>query len=80
MTPVPEDQVQPMLRLIINMDPRTVQVSVNGPLALRSLCYGMLEMAKDIVRDFNPEADRPNIEIPRGEAAFRIARAAKAQE
>jgi len=32
-------------------------VSVNGPINDRLLCYGMLEMAKDAVRDYNKERE-----------------------
>lgn len=29
-------------------------VEVHGPIADKVLCYGMLEMAKDAIRDFKP--------------------------
>lgn len=34
------------------------EVSVTGPIANRMLCYSMLEMARDVVRDLAPKADQ----------------------
>lgn len=32
------------------------QVLVTGPIANKLLCYGMLGLARDVVRDFDPQA------------------------
>lgn len=48
--------------LTITLDPKTGAVHVNGPLANKLLCYGMLEEAKDVCRDFHkhePPAEKP---------------------
>jgi hypothetical protein len=42
-----------MIQVIITMDETTGQVNVNGPLANKFLIYGMLEMARDAIRDWN---------------------------
>ena len=34
----------------------TMGVSVHGPIQDRMLCYSLLETARDIIKDFNPEA------------------------
>lgn len=49
--------------LIIGVD-QVGRVRVNGPLHDRVTCYGLLEAAKDAVRDYKPH--EPGIEI--GEA------------
>ena len=37
------------IQLIIEFDPETGNVQTNGPLDNRMLCYGMLEMAREIL-------------------------------
>ena len=32
------------------------QVSITGPIQEKLLCYGMLELAKDAIREFRPQA------------------------
>jgi hypothetical protein len=39
------------LQLTISLDPQTNQISVAGPIDQKTLCYGMLESAKDAIRD-----------------------------
>lgn len=40
----------PVIELHIRFNPETKQVAVAGPLADRLLCYGMLEMAKEVLQ------------------------------
>lgn len=39
-----------MIDLHIRFNPQTKQVEVAGPLTDRLLCYGMLEMAKEVIQ------------------------------
>ena len=39
------------LKLIITMSP-SGSVSVTGPIANKAICYGMLEAAKDAIREY----------------------------
>lgn len=42
-------------------------VNVNGPIANKVLCYGLLELAKDAIRRYNPERIvRPSLVVPPG--------------
>lgn len=43
-----------MIELKLIFDPNTGQVQVAGPIDNKLLCYGILERAKDAIRDFNP--------------------------
>ena len=38
----------------IRFEIRTGKVEVNGPLNNKVLCYGILEAAKELVREYNP--------------------------
>jgi hypothetical protein len=40
-----------MIQLTITYDPQTAQVGVSGPIGDKTLCYGMLESAKDAIRE-----------------------------
>jgi len=40
-------------------------VNVSGPIADKILCYGMLEMARDAIKAYDP-AKAPLIEVPDG--------------
>lgn len=40
------------LRFIIEMDQTTGQVQINGPIQNKMLCFGLLEIAKDAVREY----------------------------
>jgi hypothetical protein len=40
-----------VITLTITFDPQTAQVSVSGPIDGKTLCYGMLEAAKDAIRE-----------------------------
>ena len=53
--------MQPTLTITLNADG---SVAVSGPLPDRVLCYGMLEAARDAIRDFRPE-EQPRI-VPAG--------------
>ena len=40
--------------------------NLEGPLGDKVLCYGLLEWAKDVVRDFDPDRPvKPGLIIPR---------------
>jgi hypothetical protein len=40
-------------------------VNVNGPIANKVLCYGMLELAKDAIRRYNPNrVVQPSLVMP----------------
>ncbi len=60
--------VQQQLQLVITAtveDGVVLGVKVGGPVGNRHLCYGMMEMAKDAIRDFKP----PEVQIADGETA-----------
>jgi hypothetical protein len=40
-----------MIQLTITLDPQTAQIGVSGPINDKTLCYGMLESAKDAIRE-----------------------------
>lgn len=40
-----------MLTLTITFDPQSRQINVSGPINDKTLCYGLLESAKDAIRD-----------------------------
>jgi len=46
-----------MNQLIITFDENTGAVNVNGPITNRGMCYLMLEMARDAIKDYVP----PNV-------------------
>lgn len=39
------------IQLVITYDPQNNQIGVSGPIDQKTLCYGMLESAKDAIRD-----------------------------
>jgi hypothetical protein len=47
-------QARPAVQITIVMESNG-QINVNGPLNDKVLCYGLLEVAKDIVRTFKPQ-------------------------
>lgn len=47
-------QVTNMVQIIITLNPDGVNINVTGPLDQKVLCYGLLERAKDVVRDYKP--------------------------
>lgn len=49
---------QPKMQMVITlMDNGSVQVQ--GPLANKMLCYGILEMARDAIKDYKPPIITP---------------------
>jgi len=46
------DGNEEFLRIEILWDKKTGKISVNGPLEDGILCYGLLEYAKEVIRDF----------------------------
>lgn len=42
------------IKLEITMNVETGNVNVSGPVENKGLCYGMLEMARDAIKDFKP--------------------------
>lgn len=49
--------MNPQTRLIIELMPDG-RVNMNGPLGNKTLCYGLLEVAKDIVRDWTKDNEK----------------------
>ncbi len=48
------EEQQPSIQIIISMFPNG-QINVNGPIHDKILCYGLLEIARDIVKDYKPQ-------------------------
>jgi hypothetical protein len=48
----------PSCKLIIELAPGG-RINVSGPLHDKMLCYGMLESAKDSIRDYQAKAQSP---------------------
>lgn len=54
------------IKLVITLSPDG-KLNVGGPLANKLLCYGMLEQARDVVRQFEePPMVQPASNIPIG--------------
>ena len=51
------------LKLVIEMLPDG-RVNVNGPIGNKTLCYGMLEAAKDAIRDYVAKNASPIVHAP----------------
>lgn len=60
----------PPVQLVITMTPDG-QVQVSGPLQNKVLCYGMLESARDAIRDFKPNV---GVELANGDKAKALLR------
>lgn len=52
-----------MFVMTIKYDDEQNQVSVDGPINNRLLAYGMLEMARDVIKDYTEKRRRDKIEI-----------------
>lgn len=52
------------LRLEILFDQLTGQVAVNGPINNAMLCYGILESAKDAIRNYTQEQAKQQRIVP----------------
>ena len=61
---VTQEEPQP-IQMIITFYPANGRVDVSGPLTNRTLCYGMLEMAKDAIYELK-EKMKPQIQVPKG--------------
>jgi len=46
-------------------------VNISGPIANKSLCYGLLEVGKDLVRGFVDKANTPRVAVPQPAGFFR---------
>jgi hypothetical protein len=51
------------VQLVITLSPDG-NVNVQGPIENKLLCYGLLEAAKDAIRNFDP-ARKPGLLLPR---------------
>lgn len=51
-------------QIIITLFPNG-NLNLQCPIQNKLLCYGMLEMARDIIKDFKPE-DQPKIQVVPG--------------
>lgn len=47
-----------MLKFMIELDQRTGQMQISGPIDDKMLCYAILESAKDAVREHHAERER----------------------
>lgn len=62
-----------VVKLTIEMNEQG-QVSVNGPIPNKVLCYGLLETARDVIKDFNDKQGQQKIIAPTNGDVFSIAR------
>jgi hypothetical protein len=46
-------------------------VNIAGPIANKSLCYGLLEVGKDLVRGYVDQANGPRVATPQQPGFFR---------
>lgn len=46
----PQVVVPMAVQIVITFNPATGQISVNGPLDNCMLCYGMIEMAREVIQ------------------------------
>ena len=46
-------------------------VNVSGPIANKSMCYGLLEVGKDLVRGYVDQANAPRVVAPQPAGFFR---------
>lgn len=54
--------------LEISYDPKTGGVQVHGPIGNKLFCFGLLEMAKMVIKDFNVEKSqiiKPILVLPK---------------
>lgn len=58
------DKVEP-IRLVIELNPTTGATNVTGPLGDKLIAYGLLEVARQIIQEYKPEAAAPVAEVPR---------------
>ena len=59
-----------VIRLTIDFNPSSGALNVSGPMANKMLAYGILDMAKDAVRAYDPLAVKPaNTRNPKSGAA-----------
>ena len=54
------------VQIVITMNLATGRCTATGPLEDKPLCYGMLEMARDIVRDFDAKKQASAIVVANG--------------
>ena len=58
-----------VVRLIIELDPQTGSVNVNGPIKDKLFCLGLLELGKKAIYDYDP--GKPDIVIPHMQMAMK---------
>jgi len=66
-----------MYTLTITYEPETGNVNVNGPVHTKGVCYLMLEMARDAVHDYKPDANGVIVPVSPKEAGRKPARVPK---
>lgn len=59
-----------MIQMTIQFNEQTGAINVNGPIANKVLCYGILEIAKQAIADFKPNDSKialvnPPILVPK---------------
>ena len=57
-------EAPPKIQLTITVTPGQ-PVQVTGPLVDKMLCYGLLEMARDVIQSYDPNAQQRLITVPR---------------
>lgn len=61
-------QIPDQIVITVTFSTRDGSVNVNGPVADKVFCYGVLEMAKDAVRRYNPnrivQPAAPALQLP----------------
>ena len=63
MVALPEQQAPRRVTLAIHYDLAAGQVRIEGPIAEKLLCYGMLEVARDQIKDFDPAKAAGSLQI-----------------
>ncbi len=64
-TPGANGNERPLVTMTVTFDPQTGNVNVNGPIQDKIFCYGVLELAKDAIRRYNPNRIvAPALELP----------------
>ena len=57
------------MRLVLTLSANGANLNVAGPIHNKLLCYGMLDLAKDVIKDFN-DKHQGRIQVPVGPLPF----------
>lgn len=50
-----------MITLAITFDPQTGRTKIDGPIHDKLLCYGLLEVGRQMIQTYNPRAAKDGI-------------------